>query len=165
MILEKEYLVKLNAYWPTDALKQRGGFAQYAMKINDSPKPPGEKKDRKRRSAESQPEQDICFINPPKGESLKTEFQIKCEEEKIDENDLPLMYMWTYRKSKNETWKSITYPSDGELDTIVYHIRWMLVTEANSNLFCRFSWILQLISMKMAKSSVLRISHPTEFIF
>ena len=65
-------------------------------------------------------EQEICSIHPPNGESLSTEFHIKCEEELINERDIPLTYIWTYRRRSNETWKSITYPSDGEFVLVVF---------------------------------------------
>ena len=65
-------------------------------------------------------DQEICSIHPPNGESLLTEFQIKCEEELINERDIPLTYIWTYRRRSNETWKSITYPSDGEFVLVVF---------------------------------------------
>ena len=106
--LDHEYLVKLNAYWSATE-NDTSGFAQYTMVINKSPKP--KQKARKRR--ETQKSEDICFINPHNGTALKTEFQIKCEEGEIDDPDLPYLYTWNYRKSKDETWKSITYPTDG----------------------------------------------------
>ena len=58
--------------------------------------------------------QSICFVHPPKGEALKTQFHITCNEDEITEKDLPLLFSWMYRTSTNGTWKSITYPSDGK---------------------------------------------------
>ena len=45
---------------------------------------------------------------------MSTEFQVQCDENEIKDEDHPLLYIWEYRKSGNDSWKSITYPTDGE---------------------------------------------------
>ena len=56
---------------------------------------------------------EVCTAEPKEGYALETEFQIKCDEDLIEEEDIPLLFNWYFRVKSNETWKIITYPSDG----------------------------------------------------
>ena len=116
--LDFSYLVKLNGYWsmsPSDV--KSGGFIMYTMIINSAP---------------VNTSQHPCFVFPSHGISMETSFKIKCEDGGIVDPDIPLLYQWFYRTNSSGTWKSITYPSDGNILLKVQTILWCTPREWES---------------------------------
>ena len=80
----------------------------YSMLVNVAPVFQETTEARSRRSTK-----DICQSHPSEGIALETEFYIECNEDEIDEQDIPLLFHWYFRTTSNGTWQTITYPSDG----------------------------------------------------